>query len=71
MSARPPRPEPPRLALSPDEAAAALGVSRDAFDEHVAPLLRVARVGRRRVYPVAVLQAWLDREAALPLGDDR
>ena len=44
MSA-PPR-EIPRLALSPDEAAAALGVSRDYLDEHVAPdLAGFAAVG--------------------------
>ena len=39
----------PRLALSPDEAAAALGVSRDYFDEHVAGELRIVRRGRRKL----------------------
>jgi len=71
MSARPPRPEPPRLALSPEEAAAALGVSRDFFDEHVAPELRVVRRGRRKLYPVEVIRSWLDREAARPLVEQR
>ena len=38
-----------RLAVSPDEAAAVLGVSRDYFDEHVIHELRVVRRGRRSV----------------------
>jgi excisionase family DNA binding protein len=60
------RPDPrvPRLALSPDEAAATLGVSRDYFDEHVAPDLRIVRRGRRRIVPVRELERWLDQEAA-------
>ena len=53
-----------RLALSPDEAAAALGCSRTFFDEHVLPDLRVARVGRRRFVPVRELEHWLDGQAA-------
>lgn len=57
----------PRLALSPDEAAAALGVSRDFLDEHVMPELRVVRRGRRRLVPVRELEAWLDRAAARTL----
>jgi hypothetical protein len=54
----------PRLAYSPDEASAALGVSRDYFDEHVMPLLRVVRLGRRRLVPVRELDRFLDRNAA-------
>ena len=53
-----------RLALSPDEAAAALGCSRTFFDEHVAAGLRMARVGRRRFVPVRELERWLDGQAA-------
>lgn len=65
MSARPTAdPRPSRLALSPDEAAASLGVSRDYFDEHVAHELRIVRRGRRRLVPVRELEQWLDREAA-------
>ena len=52
-----------RLALSPDEAAAALGCSRTFFDEHVAPALRMARAGRRRFVPVRELERWLDEHA--------
>lgn len=54
-----------RLAVSPDESAAMLGVSRDYFDEHVAPELRIVRRGRRRLVPVRELERWLDAEAAL------
>lgn len=55
----------PRLALSPDEAARALGVSRDYFDDHVRPELRLVRRGRRVLVAVAELERWLDRAAAL------
>jgi excisionase family DNA binding protein len=55
----------PRVALSPDEAAAALGVSRDYLDEHVIHELRIVRRGRRKLIPVAELSRWLDRAAAL------
>lgn len=48
-----------RLALSPDEAAAALGVSRDYFDDHVKPELRVVRRGRRVMVPVKEIERWL------------
>jgi excisionase family DNA binding protein len=53
-----------RLALSPDEAANAIGVSRSFFFEHVIGELRVVRVGRRRLIPVAEIARWLDREAS-------
>lgn len=53
----------PRLALSPDEAAALLGVSRDYFDEHVIDDLRVVRRGRRILVALTELERWLDRSA--------
>jgi hypothetical protein len=59
----------PRLALSKTEAAAALGVSVDFFDEHVMPELRVVRRGRRRMIPVRELDRWLGENAALALED--
>jgi excisionase family DNA binding protein len=65
-------PSPPRLALSPDEAAQALGVSRDYFDTHVAPDLRIVRRGRRKLIPIRELERWLERSAAMTLeGGDR
>jgi excisionase family DNA binding protein len=48
-----------RLALRREEAAAALGVSTDFFDEQIRPELRAVRVGRRRVFRVAELERWL------------
>jgi excisionase family DNA binding protein len=53
----------PRLSVSPDEAAAILGVSRDYFDEHVIGELRVVRRGRRILIALAELERWLDRAA--------
>jgi excisionase family DNA binding protein len=53
-----------RLAVSPDEAAAALGVSRDYFDEHVVSELRIVRRGRRILVALSELERWLDRSAA-------
>ena len=54
----------PVLALSPDEAAAALGVSRDYLDEHIAGELRWVRRGRRKLVAVAELERWLAASAA-------
>jgi excisionase family DNA binding protein len=52
-----------RLALSPDEAAATLGVSRDYLDEHIARELRWVRRGRRKFVAVKELEQWLDAAA--------
>lgn len=61
----------PVLALRPAAAAAALGISRDLFDRVVAPNVRCVRLGRVRLYPATELQKYLDRNASLPLGEDR
>jgi hypothetical protein len=53
----------PRMALSPAEAAASLGVSVDYLDEHIAHELRWVRRGRRKFVSVRELEAWLDRAA--------
>ena len=64
MSARPSFAAPiRRLALNPEEAAAAIGVSRAFFFAAVLPNLKVVRVGRKRLVPVPELEAWLAREA--------
>ena len=60
----------PRLALTPVEAAACLGVSRDFFDQHVQPELRIVRRGRRRLIPTCELNRWLDTSASLALADE-
>ncbi|HEX4519217.1 MAG TPA: helix-turn-helix domain-containing protein [Gaiellaceae bacterium] len=59
-----------RLALSPDEAAAALGCSRDFFDRLIGHEIRFIRRGRRKFFPVSELNRWLASEASLALGDD-
>jgi excisionase family DNA binding protein len=58
-------PRVPRIAVSKQEAATALGVSIDFFDEHIVADLRTVRVGRRRLIPVAELERWLDKHADL------
>lgn len=55
---------PPRITLTPNEAAEALGVSRDFFDEHVKPEVRVIRRGRLVLVPVRELERWVDASAA-------
>jgi hypothetical protein len=61
------KPAPPRLALAPDEAAAALGISRDYLDQHIASELRWIRRGRRKFVSIRELDRWLDRAAARTL----
>jgi excisionase family DNA binding protein len=61
----------PRLALSIGEAAEALSVSRDFFDEHVRHELRLIRRGRKVLVPVRELERWLEQNAALTLDIDR
>lgn len=48
----------PRIALTPAEAAAAIGVGPDFFDQNIAPELRMIRRGRKRLVPVAELERW-------------
>jgi excisionase family DNA binding protein len=62
-SARAKREGLPRLSVSPDEAAAMLGVSRDYFDEHILPDLRIVRRGRRILVSLSELERWLERTA--------
>jgi excisionase family DNA binding protein len=54
----------PRVTLSPIEAAASLGVSRDFFDAHVKPELRLIRRGRLVLIPVRELERWTEASAA-------
>ena len=62
---------PIRLALSPDEAAAALGISRDYLDEHIASKLRWVRRGRRKFVALRELDRWLERNASLTVEGER
>ncbi len=49
--------------MTPREAAEALGVSRDFFDAHVKPELRVVRRGRLVLVPVRELERWVEENA--------
>lgn len=55
----------PRLALSPDEAASVLGVSRDFLDKHVLSELRIVRRGRRILIALTEIDRWLERAATV------
>jgi hypothetical protein len=60
----------PRIALTPPEAAAAIGVGPDFFDENVAPELRLVRRGRKRLVPVTELERWVAESAGRPVMDE-
>jgi len=54
-----------RVTVVPNEAAAMLGVSRDFFDEHIKPELRIIRRGSKTILiPVVELERWVDQSAA-------
>lgn len=55
-----------RITLTVNEAAAALGVSRDHFERHILADLRTIYTGRRRLVPVKELERWADRNAIRP-----
>jgi hypothetical protein len=59
----------PRLSLTRQEAAAALGISLTVFAERVQPDLRLVRIGSARLIPVTELQRWLDANAQRTLDD--
>jgi len=59
----------PRIALTPAEAAAAIGVGPDFFDANVAPELRLIRRGRKRLVPVSELERWTAENASRALGE--
>lgn len=59
----------PRIALTPSEAAAAIGVGPDFFDANVAPELRLVRRGRKRLVPVSELERWTVENASRVFGE--
>lgn len=67
MKAQPTAPV-PRIALTREEAAAALGVSLSHFERHIAPHLRMVRTGSTRLVPIRELEQWADRAATLAVG---
>jgi hypothetical protein len=52
------------LALRPEQAAQAIGVSRSFFFAQILPELRVVRRGRVRLVPLRSLEEWIERNAA-------
>jgi len=55
------------LAVRVTEAAEMLSMSRDSFERHVLPDVRVIRRGRLLLVPVKELERWCEREAAFTL----
>jgi hypothetical protein len=45
-----------------------LNISRDHFERHVAPELRVVRSGRRKLYLVREIEQWAEQNAARTLS---
>lgn len=52
-----------RVALTREEAAAALGMSLDSFEKYVQPELRLIRRGSLRLVPVRELERWANDSA--------
>lgn len=53
----------PRLALTPTEAAAALGMGLTSFKKYVQPQLRIVRRGKLRVIPISEVERWAEENA--------
>jgi hypothetical protein len=58
-------PSVPRLALTRQEAAKALGMGVTSFEQYVQPNVRAVRQGKLRLFPVRELERWLDENAAM------
>ncbi len=59
----------PRIALTIDEAASALGCSPSHFKRHIQPRLRLIRSGSCRLVPIAELERWARESASLAGGE--
>lgn len=59
----------PLLALTREEAAAAVGMAAKSFDRVVRPDVPVIRRGGLLLFPVAELQRWVDENAERVLED--
>jgi excisionase family DNA binding protein len=60
LSSKPPT---PALALTVEQACAALSVSWDTWRASIEPEIKLVRLGRRKLVPVSELQCWLDAHA--------
>jgi excisionase family DNA binding protein len=56
---RPLRKEIPRIALTPAEAAASIGISEGTFNEYVRPHLKPCRIGSKVLFSVAELKQYV------------
>jgi excisionase family DNA binding protein len=50
----------PALALTVEQACAALSVSYETWRQHIEPGMRIVRIGRRKLIAVTEIQRWLD-----------
>jgi excisionase family DNA binding protein len=57
------KPQTPALALTIEQAAAALSVSWDTWKASIEPEIRLVRLGRRKLVPTSELVRWLDEHA--------
>lgn len=53
----------PRIVLTREEAAAAMGMSVDSFERYVQPHIRLIREGRMVRVPVRELERWAESSA--------
>jgi hypothetical protein len=60
----------PALALTPVEAAAAIGVGPDFFDTEIRSELRLIRRGRKALIPVSELERWLAENVERPVAEE-
>lgn len=60
----------PRVALTPAEAAAALGCGATYFDQYVRPELRLIRRGRKTLVSVAELERWAAENADTSIREE-
>lgn len=59
----------PRVALTVEESAAALGCSPSHFKRHIQPFVRLVYSGGCRLVPVAELERWARENATLAGGE--
>ena len=59
----------PCLAVQHTDAPDVLGMGKTSFEKYVVPEVRCVRLGSMRVYPVAELERWLEKNAEKVLRD--
>ena len=53
----------PRVALTIEDAAVAIGMSKRSFERHVMPDIRIIRIGRIRLIAITELERWANTTA--------